>query len=135
MIQYTVDDIMRDNPCDSYTYERVEALWGGYESLSPADIALLPIPVQDRVWALGRLLYRLSPHRVNRVVRCIALDVADLWDPRDVAVWYLGTGDEQARAAARDAASDAAWAAAMRRYLSWIVKAFDPFMPVGDISS
>ena len=84
MIQYTVEDIMRDKPCDSYTYERVEALWGGYESLSPADIALLPIPVQDRVWALGRLLYRLSPHRVNRVVRCIALDVADLWDPPDV---------------------------------------------------
>jgi hypothetical protein len=200
MIQYTVEDIMRDNPCPSYTRERVIALWGGEESLSPLEIARLPIPVQDRVWALGRLLYRLSPHRVNRVVRCIALDIADLWDPPDVAVWYLGTCDEQSRSAARSAAlaaasdsawsaaraaawsaarsaalaaasdsalaaaSDAAWSAAwaaawaaasdsvwsaaswyaaraaawdaaMRRYLSWIVKAFDPFMPIGDISS
>jgi hypothetical protein len=105
--QYTVDDIMREGPCSSYTRERVVALWGGEESLSPAEIARLPIAVEDRIWVLGRLLFRLSPPRACRVARLIALDVLDFWDPPDVVAWYLGTGDEQAVDAAWDAADSA----------------------------
>jgi hypothetical protein len=207
MIRYTVEDIMREEPCSSYTLEYVRALWNGSETLSPAEIARLPIAVEDRIWALGRLLFRLSPHRARRVARLIALDVIELWDPPDIVVWFLGTGDEQAREAAEEAAgyacadarasrpstvsavaalaiSDAAaaaWSAsvfapaagyipeasahaawsvasadfangfefarasagdapwvssrdsARKRYLSWVVKAFDPFTPVGDL--
>ena len=44
--------------------------------------------------------------------RQCALDVAHLWDMPDVVRQYLTTGDESLRAASRDAASDAAWAAA-----------------------
>jgi len=182
MMLYTVEDIVREKPCPSYPLSRVVALWGGEESLSPAEIARLPIAVEDRIWALGRLLFRLSPHRACRVTRLIAIDVLDFWDPPDIVVWFLGTGDEQAVDAAWDAAdsaraaseatasadaakatmiawaaeqaaawaagdaADAAWAAAgaaagasarasaMERYLSWVVKAFDPFTPVGDLS-
>ena len=43
--------------------------------------------------------------------RQCALDVAHLWDMPDVVRQYLTTGDESLRAAARDAASDAAWVA------------------------
>jgi hypothetical protein len=106
------------------------------------------------------------------VFRLIALDVLDLWDPPNIVVWFLGTGDEQARAPARDASWDswapaltswaadaaeaAAWAAdesprvfwasaeaseafgavrsvSLKKYLAWIVKAFDPFAPVGGL--
>jgi len=162
MIRYTIDDIMREKPCPSYPLSRVVALWGGEESLSPAEIARLPIAVEDRIWVLGRLLFRLSPPRACRVARLIAIDVLDFWDPPDVVAWFLGTGDEQARVSARSAAWeaarvaariaawDAAWDAAraaygasdalgpvrsasLKRYLSWVVKAFDPFTPVGGL--
>jgi len=188
VIRYTIDDIMREKPCPSYPLSRVSALWGGAESLSPAEIARLPIPVLDRIWALGRLLFRLSPPRACRVARLIALDVLDLWDPPDIVVWFLCTGDEQARVSARAAVGEASWdawataratarsaaaaaeqatirdaawaardaaralarvatgtaaedatrasvrSAARKKYLSWVVKAFDPFTPVGDLS-
>jgi len=191
VIRYTVDDIMREEPCSSYAEARVRALWGRAESLSPGDIARLPISVEDRMWALLRLLFRLSPHRAYRVARLIALDVLDLWGPPDIVVWFLGSGDERARAAALGAswavagaagasrsavwiteafesawalrsagasseavkaawtvralagatraaravkfAGDASWETSMRRYLSWVVKAFDPFTLVGGL--
>jgi hypothetical protein len=205
-VQYTVEDIMREGPCLSYPTSRVCALWGDAESLSPFAIALLPIPIADRMWVLGRLLFRLSPPRACRVARLIALDVIELWDPPDIVVWFLGTGDEQARVASWAAAWDTAWAAArasawdaawdaarsnarasawaaawasawaaagasawassrsnaqasawasdgdtawaaygasdalgpvrtasLKRYLSWVVKAFDPLTPVGGL--
>jgi hypothetical protein len=202
MMRYTVGDIMREGPCLSYSLPRVCALWGGAESLSPFDIALLPIPIADRMWALWRLLFRLSPPRAYRVARLIALDVLDFWDPPDVVAWFLGRGplgldaaravtlaaeaartteasadtsaraakasawaarateasawayatsaDTSARAAwaarATRAAAEVAWylvrgttaeddalAAARKKYLSWVVKAFDPFTLVGGL--
>ena len=45
--------------------------------------------------------------------RMQALSVAHLWEPPDVVLDYLMTGDEAIRAAARAAALDAAWAAAL----------------------
>ena len=176
MIRYTVKDIMREGPCEAYSRSRVRALWGWSESLSPADIARLPIPIAGRMWALWHLLFRLSPPRACRVARLVAFDVLDLWDPPDIVVWFLGTGDEQARATAqaesrtnwdawgfswetwsspRNFARASVWfaslsaifpaaayadkavgpvrASTMKRYLSWVVKAFDPFTPVGDL--
>jgi hypothetical protein len=114
-MQYTIADIMAEGPCsDNYPVERVEALMAGRESVSPQQIAVLDIPLLDRIWTLGRLLRRLSPWRARRVTRMVALDVADLWPCPDVSWWYLVSGDEDARAAARDAA--------LERYLGWIVR-------------
>lgn len=49
---------------------------------------------------------------LRRFARSVALDVAHLWNPPDVVLDYLKTGDESKRAAARAAARDAARAAA-----------------------
>ena len=108
-MQYTMADIMSEGPCEEYTIKRVEALWSGRESLSPRQIAELDIPILDRIWILGRLLYRLSLMRAHRITRLIALDVADLWPCPNIAWWYLVSGDENSRAASWDAAGDAPW--------------------------
>jgi len=44
--------------------------------------------------------------------RKCALDVIHLWNPPDIVIKYLKTGDESIRAAAEDAARAAAWDAA-----------------------
>ena len=49
---------------------------------------------------------------LREFARMQALSVAHLWDPPDVVLDYLMTGDDSIRRAARDAARDAAWAAA-----------------------
>ena len=58
---------------------------------------------------------------LHRFARRCALDVIHLWDAPPIVVRYLRTGDEDLRAAARaaawDAARDAAWAAA--RAAAW----------------
>ena len=108
---YTVSDIMSEGLCDEYPVERVEALWAGRENLSPNQIAELDIPILDRIWILGRLLYRLSQWRAHRITRLIALDVADLWPCPNIAWWYLASGDKNSRAAAEADARGAPWAA------------------------
>jgi hypothetical protein len=121
---YTVDDIMAEGPCPNYPRARVVELWDGRERLTPHEIAELDIPLSDRIWALSHLLYRLSPYRVKKVTRMIALDVADLWPCPDIVWHYLVTGDSEYEAAAsaafqaatltaaEDAARVAAWDAA-----------------------
>jgi len=49
---------------------------------------------------------------LHHFARLCALDVMHLWEPPDVVVKYLRTGDKSLRAAARAAAWDAAWDAA-----------------------
>jgi hypothetical protein len=49
---------------------------------------------------------------LRRFARQCALSVIDKWDAPDIVRRYLVTGDESIRAAARDAAGEAAWAAA-----------------------
>lgn len=127
MKHYTVNDIMREQPCeDNYPRSWVEFLASGKISLNPVEISRLGIPIDDRIWILSRLLYRLSPHKSNRVARMIALDVEQFWSCPVLVWWYLVSGDEHAgdaaRAAAWDAARAAAWAAAGERYLGWIVR-------------
>jgi hypothetical protein len=58
------------------------------------------------------ILWRASGEQVLRkFARMCALDVMHLWDAPEIVVQYLKTGDESIRAAARDAAWDAARAA------------------------
>jgi hypothetical protein len=57
------------------------------------------------------ILWRLDSEEVLRAfARKAALSVVHLWDPPEIVVRYLKTGDESLR----DAARDAAWAAAAR---------------------
>ena len=113
-MQYTMADIMAEGPCeDNYPVERVEELLAGRESISPRQIAELDIPILDRIWILGRLLYRLSLMRAHRIARLIALDVADLWPCPDVAWHYLVSGDENFWSASWSADRVAPWAASI----------------------
>ena len=107
-VTYTVEDIMSEGLCEEYTVEKVEELLAGRESISPRQIAELNIPILDRIWILGRLLYRLSQWRAHRITRLIALDVADLWPCPNIAWWYLVSGDKNSRYAAWDASWNAA---------------------------
>ena len=109
----TVDDIMLEEPCeDKYPRERIQALAGDRATMTPQEIAALDIPIEDRIWILSQLLFRLSPHRVNRVARMIALDVCEYWDPPDITWWYLTSGGTALWEASWEAAWEATWDAA-----------------------
>lgn len=55
-VQVRVDDVMNVDPCYAYPRTKVENLWDGAVSLSPLEIAELPVPVVDRLWVLFRVL-------------------------------------------------------------------------------
>jgi hypothetical protein len=60
-----------------------------------------------------KYLWHIDAEKVmRRFTRRCALDVVHLWDAPEIVVRYLKTGDEDIRAAARDAAWAAAWDAA-----------------------
>ena len=54
---------------------------------------------------------------------CFALDVVHLWEPPEVVLDYLRTGNRESRAAAGDAARDAARDPQGRRLLRMLLKA------------
>ena len=72
------------------------------------------IPVEDKLWALHRLM---SDEQARLAARLSALSVIDSWDAPQVVVDWLKTGDESLKSAAWSAADSAAWAAA--RYAAW----------------
>jgi hypothetical protein len=111
-MKYTKSDIKKLGICPDYTDERLDELAAGRESLSERELADLEIPINDRLWLLGRL----CADDKNTVARRIARNVMPLWTVPDVVKRYLETGEsdikDAAWAAAWDAAGDAAWAAA-----------------------
>jgi len=119
----TIDMVMTEDPCSSYTIEVVQKLWAGRESLTPSEVAGLAIPFEDRAWLLGRLLSYCDPTRL--VSRCVVRDVFLTDKERDVPVEYMAwleSGNESLRPVsfeiiefindAWDVAWDAAWNAA-----------------------
>lgn len=46
----TVNDVLALGPCEGYTRERVEMLWGGRKRLSLGEILDLDIPPYDLTW-------------------------------------------------------------------------------------
>ena len=127
MISLTVSDIMEMEPCEEYDRERVEELWDGRDSLTPIEIADLPIPAVDRLWVLLRT--KIIPERDLHELACVFAENAlfdaefrcETVDPRSwyaISVkrrWIDGDATDlelyAARAAAWDAARAAAWAA------------------------
>jgi hypothetical protein len=107
-------DIKKLGICSNYTDERLDELAAGRESLSERELSELDIPIDDRLWLLGRLC---ADDR-NTVARRIARDVLPLWNKPvpPVVKRYLETGESDIKAAARasgDAAGDAAVGAAI----------------------
>jgi len=56
MSRYTVDDILKLEPCSPYTRREIRKLWGKRKSLSLASIMKLGIPVADKLWVACYLL-------------------------------------------------------------------------------
>jgi hypothetical protein len=105
-MKYTKSDIKKLGICPDYTDERLDELVAGRESLSERELAEFDIPIDDRLWLLGRL----CADERNTVTRRIAKDVLPLWKrpvPK-VVMRYLDTGDEELRV---DAAGVADWLA------------------------
>jgi hypothetical protein len=103
-MKYTKSDIKKLGICPDYTDERLDELAAGRESLSERELSELDIPIDDRLWLLGRLC---ADDR-NTVARRIATDVIPLWKcpVPDVVKRYLETGESNIKAAA-GAAADA----------------------------
>jgi hypothetical protein len=119
-MKYTKSDIKKLGICPDYTDERLDELAAGRESLSERELAELDIPINDRLWLLGRLC--ADEH--NTMARRIAMDVLSLWKRPvpDVTMRYLETGESDIKAAARaaaDAAGGAARAAAGDAWAAW----------------
>jgi hypothetical protein len=109
-MKYTKKDIKGLGICNDYTDERLDELASGRESLSERELSELDIPIDDRLWLLGRLCADES----NTVARRIAMDVLPLWNRPvpEVVKRYLETGESDIKAAAMAAAWAAAWDAA-----------------------
>ncbi len=126
---YTVDEIMATQPCANYPRERVEALWGGRESLTVAEIATLGIPVKDRLYQVIRLLPLES---IPVLARRYADDVPTAADALAAADRAAAAADRARRAGAayayayfadRARGAGAAYADELERYLGWAVEA------------
>jgi len=53
---YTIEDILKLEPCKEYTKEKLEELWKGKKTLSRRDILKLNIPIDDRNWVIPMLV-------------------------------------------------------------------------------
>jgi hypothetical protein len=98
-------------PCGDYTSERIDELAAGRSRIAVTAVFDLPIPAADKVWLLCH--EGILPDEAFRgLARKFALHVIDRWDAPAVVRQYLETGNEEIRAAARNAAWAAAWDAA-----------------------
>ena len=147
MVKVTVDNIMRAEPCEEYTRERVEKLWAGREYLELEEILALGIPNEDIMWAMTKVVItddrqrRLLSYNITKEIELPIWgarhpddgqprNASDAWDAASVAVrtagsaawdaaWAAGSGSV-ARDVAKDAARVAAWKKIfniVRRYL------------------
>ena len=120
MRQFTVDEMMDYDPC--YTRERVARLWGNRKKCGARQFIDMPIPSEDKIWALS-LPNVLTPEQnqawkdvfVARAVTEYALTYTTCpavveWAKK----WLDGTdrSEPAAWSAARSAAEPAAWSAA-----------------------
>jgi hypothetical protein len=134
-MKYTKKDIKGLGICSHYPDDRLDELAAGRESLSERELSELEIPIDDRLWLLGRLCADES----NTVARRIAMDVLPLWNRPvpEVVKRYLETGESDIKTAAGAAAWAAAWAApwaagAVAMAAAWDAARYDARDAAGD---
>ena len=116
MRQFTVDEMMDYDPC--YTRERVARLWGNRKKCGARQFIDMPIPSEDKIWALS-LPNVLTPEQnqawkdvfVARAVTEYALTYTTCPAVVEWAKKWLD-GTDRSEPAARSAARSAAWSAA-----------------------
>ena len=120
---YTIDEVLSWDVC--YTREQLEGLYAGRETLTARDIFDLPIPDEDKLYALLRP--KVIPKRELHLLACdFAERVAHLTrDPRSAEatrvkrLWLDGKATDEELATARAAAKAAAWEAADAAWEAW----------------
>ena len=123
----TTEQIMSWNPCDRYNESIVSGLIG--DGKTPIEITELEIPIEDRLWVLLRP--DIIPEMALHSIACdFAQEVAHLnTDPRVQTAfdakrkWIAGQISDKELEAAREAAMEAAGAAACEKQLN-IVKIY-----------
>ena len=127
MRTFTVDEMMNCKPC--YTRDRVVELWVGRERCGAHEIINMPIPSEDKIWALSLdgvltadINQRWKDVFVARVVTNHALTYTACPEVVEWAKAWLGgnraasaawsAAESAAMSAARLAARSAAWSAA-----------------------
>jgi len=121
MTRYTVDEILKLNPCSPYTRRKIQKLWGKRKSLALVSIMKLGIPVEDKLWVACRLIDHRSS--VSWACDCAGrvLPTCEKEYPKDkrprkaikiTRAWVAGKATLEEVGVAADAAADAAYAAA-----------------------
>ena len=67
----TIDQVLSDHPCDTYTRGRLLKLSKGRESLTLLEVLSLRIPPEDKVWIMTRSgVLTASKNQAWKVVVC-----------------------------------------------------------------
>lgn len=113
MKKYTIKDIMALRPC--YTRKQVKRLWKDAAGLDLFEILALPIPVEDTIWGVCRLLDNMTLRLFVCTCAENALNIERAsghetdkrsWEAIEVARRYvLGEATNEELAKAYDAAS------------------------------
>ena len=143
----TIEQVIAWQPCGvnddddgvNYTPQQIERLFAGRDTVTAEDIAALPIPKEDIIWAL--LHEEIVTEREMHLMACdfaesvvslcgddprpqAAIDAKRLWINGEISDSELAEARDAARAEARDAAwaeaRAAAWAAQIKAILSII---------------
>ena len=132
MKTFTVEDLMKHEPCVAYTPERIAELFAGRERINMLDVLDMDIPEEDIVWVFTRDGLAATERQQRQFALMCAVSVLDIFEavrPGDNRVRgcletverYLrgeATNEElSAIAAVSWAAWDAAWDAA--RAAAW----------------
>lgn len=115
---FTIEDIRSWGPC----YDPGRFLPEGWQGTAVDILRVTECPIDDRMWVICREEEKTGiPEETWRAwARWCALQVIGLWNAPEIVRQYLETGDESIRAAAWDAARDAAGAAArFEKELDW----------------
>lgn len=121
MKSITVDDVMRELPCEDYPHERVVELWGGREAITPREGAEFAIPAKDRYWAmvycvLNPMQNRMLAVRIARHLHSLRSDVSkENIEALDVAERFAnGRASKSELLKAHFASDTESWAATRR---------------------
>jgi len=127
----TLEIALQSGYCDDYGENDIRNLFNGKDSLTVSQIATLPIPDKDKVWALTRFHFLNKKEKSVRFAifcadQCLSnfeKVYSDDERPREAVIaakaWLLNPSDDVAESAAesaawsaRSAAESAAWSAA-----------------------
>ena len=80
MKTFTIEDLIKHNPCERYTPERVAELFAGREALTMLDVFDMDILPQDLVWVFSREGLAVTEHQQRQFTLMCVLSVLDVFE-------------------------------------------------------